>query len=378
MIDVNSRLCTGGAINTILTTSYGRLLVDEYQDCSLSQHALITSLSNVFPTVIFGDPLQAIFGFRGDLLPHWQHDVLGFFPLLGTMNTPWRWNKVGAGALGTWLLQVRQALLAGQSIDLRTCPDFVEWRQLPDNPGELIQAQVGAQFAINQQFPNDKILIIGDSINADTRHAYASRARGVHVVETVELKDTLDHIRNMVDKRGEPLLEVLVNFLRGVMVGVNSGHLFTRVQSIINGRNRTPPTTQDNAAVHVCQNGGYPEALSFLEAMSQDQDRRVYRNVPFRMIIDALKRVSVDPNWNLVEVFISMREQRRHAGRDVTGRSVGSTLLLKGLEADHVILLDADNPVRQRRMNAQNLYVALTRGAKSVKVFSRNPVLPGI
>jgi DNA helicase-2/ATP-dependent DNA helicase PcrA len=235
---------------------------------------------------------------------------------------------------------------------------------------------VNAQFAINGQFPNDKILIIGDSINADTRHSYASRARGVHVIETVELRDTLDHIRNMMGQTGAQLIEATVNFLRGVMVSVNGDRLLARTQSIMNGRNRTPPTIQENAAVRVCQNGGYPEALVFLETMSQDRDRRVYRDVPFRMVVDALKRVSTDPSLNLVEVFIAMREQRRHAGRTVSGRSIGSTLLLKGLEADHTIILDADNPDRGRKMNANHLYVALTRGAKSVKIFSRSPILP--
>lgn len=376
--DAATRLCNNGAINSILRASYGRLLVDEYQDCSISQHAFITALSNVFPTVVFGDPLQAIFGFGTDLLPHWQNEVLAYFPHLGTLNIPWRWNKVGADELGAWLLQVRQLLLAGQSIDLRTCPNFVEWLPIPNNPAEIIQAQVNAQFAINRQFPNDKILIIGDSINPDTRYSYASRARGVHVVETVELRDTLDHIRNMIDQRGRPLLEAIVNFLRGVMVNVNGDRLLARTESIINGRNRTPPIIQENAAVRVYQNGGYSEALEFLVAMSQDRDRRVYRDVPFRMVVDALKRVSTDPSLNLVEVFICMREQRRHAGRAVSGRSIGSTLLLKGLEADYTIILDADNPARGRRMNAKHLYVALTRGAKRVKVFSRSPILPNI
>ncbi len=352
-----TRLCNSGAINSILRASYGRLLVDEYQDCSVSQHALITALSNIFPTVVFGDPLQAIFGFGTDPLPHWQNEVLAYFPYLGTLNIPWRWNKVGADEFGVWLLQVRQLLLAGQSIDLRTCPNFVEWLPIPNNPAELIQAQVNAQFAINRQFPNDKMLIIGDSINPDTRYSYASRTRGVHVVETVELRDTLDHIRNMINQRGQTLLEAIVDFLREVMVNVNGDRLLARTESIINGRNRTPPTIQENAAVRVCKNGGYSEALEFLETMSQDRDRRVYRDVPFRMVVDALKRASTDPSLNLVDVFVSMREQRRHAGRAVSGRSIGSTLLLKGLEADYTIILDADNPIRGRRMNAKTVVV---------------------
>ncbi|MCU7875295.1 MAG: UvrD-helicase domain-containing protein [Candidatus Thiodiazotropha sp. (ex Lucinoma borealis)] len=374
--DAATRLCSSGAIDSILQASYGRLLVDEYQDCSVSQHALITALANVLPTVIFGDPLQAIFGFGDDPLPAWQNDVLGNFPHLGMLTTPWRWNRVGAGELGSWLLMAREALIAGQSIDIRTCPNHIEWLGLPRNPGDLIQAQVTTQYDINQQYPEDNILIIGDSINADTRHSYARRARGVQVVEAVDLRDTLNQVLRIVDQRGESLLTAIIEFLSGVMVNVEGNRLITRVRSIVNGRNRTAPTAAEAAAVQVFQNGGYAEALTLIKAMRQDPARRVYRSVPFRMVCDALHRASIDPDENLIELFVGMREQRRHSGRNISGRSVGSTLLLKGLEADHVVILDADNPDARKKLNAHNLYVAMTRGAKTIKVFSRSPILP--
>jgi hypothetical protein len=46
---------------------------------------------------------------------------------------------------------------------------------------------------------------------------------------------------------------------------------------------------------------------------------------------------------------------------------VGTTLLVKGLEFDHAVVLDAD------ALDAKNLYVALTRGARSLTVVSRGP-----
>ena len=371
-----TNLCRNETIKSILRANYDRLLVDEYQDCSISQHFLITSLSNVLPTVVFGDPLQAIFGFGTDVLPNWHNDVLTFFPYLGMLNTPWRWNNVGRGELGSWLLQAREKLVAGLTIDLQTCPNFIEWLPIPNSPAELIQAQINALSSISKQFPGDKVLIIGDSISTDTRYLYASRVGGVNVVETVELKDTLSHIKNVVNKTGEHLLGAILHFLKDVMVNVYGDRLLARVQSIINGRNRIPMTPQENAALKVYQNGGYSEALAFLDAMRSDQNRRVYRATPFHMFMETLRRVSSDPDLNLVDVFISLREHRRHKGRMITGRSVGSTLLLKGLEADHVIILDADHPEPRKKMNAKHLYVALTRGAKSVKVFSRSPILP--
>ena len=64
------------------------------------------------------------------------------------------------------------------------------------------------------------------------------------------------------------------------------------------------------------------------------------------------------------------REERRFYSRALGKRSVGSTLLVKRLEADQVVLVDTHG------MNAKNLYVALTRGAKRIVVCSTTQYLP--
>jgi DNA helicase-2/ATP-dependent DNA helicase PcrA len=56
-------------------------------------------------------------------------------------------------------------------------------------------------------------------------------------------------------------------------------------------------------------------------------------------------------------------------GRPLPKRAVGSTLLLKGLEAEVVVLLNIEG------MSAQNLYVALTRGSMKLVVCSASPVI---
>jgi hypothetical protein len=66
---------------------------------------------------------------------------------------------------------------------------------------------------------------------------------------------------------------------------------------------------------------------------------------------------------------IQARERNRHLGRPLGRRAVGSTLLLKGLEADVAVILEPE------RMTAQHLYVALTRGARRVVVCSATPLL---
>jgi hypothetical protein len=69
------------------------------------------------------------------------------------------------------------------------------------------------------------------------------------------------------------------------------------------------------------------------------------------------------------DATVTIREQSRLIGRPLARRSVGSTLLLKGLEADISVVLNAG------ALNARNLYVAMTRGSRRVLVCSPSPIL---
>ena len=62
------------------------------------------------------------------------------------------------------------------------------------------------------------------------------------------------------------------------------------------------------------------------------------------------------------EAAVRVREENRAIGRQLPKNAIGSTLLLKGLEADHVVVLNAG------KLDARKLYVAITRGAKSVTI----------
>ena len=77
-------------INDVLKATYSRIIVDEYQDCSIRQHCIVGYASNVLPTCLLGEPLQAIFGFGHDELANWQNDVTSHFTVVRQLNTPWR------------------------------------------------------------------------------------------------------------------------------------------------------------------------------------------------------------------------------------------------------------------------------------------------
>ena len=74
-------------LDTALRATYSRVLVDEYQDCDMDQHAIVVALSRVLPVTVLGDPLQAIFDFNSPTVG-WKKDVVPAFPALGRLGTP--------------------------------------------------------------------------------------------------------------------------------------------------------------------------------------------------------------------------------------------------------------------------------------------------
>lgn len=87
-------------INDILKASYSHLIVDEYQDCSVYQHAIVYYASQSLKTCVLGDPLKAIFNFGSDGLADWETHVCQHFPIQAELDIPWRWVNAGCESFG--------------------------------------------------------------------------------------------------------------------------------------------------------------------------------------------------------------------------------------------------------------------------------------
>lgn len=367
---VNEYICAGNIVE-IIRSSYSRLLVDEYQDCDVGQHKLICSLSEVLPTVVFGDPMQCIFSFSGPM-PSWGQDVKASFPLIAELDTPWRWINAGTPKLGQWILNCRDSLLNGGSIDLLGCPAHVHWNELSDNAHKNIQTQNLAQYRIRtENNVEDSLLIIGDSMNPRSRHNFASSSRGIDVVEPVDLGDVTEIASQMDHFNGSELADKILISVSLMMTGVGRSNINKRIPTILGGRNRTPATDIELAVKSVIESGGRDSIARLLSSLELCPDTRVFRKGAFSALKNAVSLSISDPSKTIKKSAEVIREQRRHQGdRRIPQRAIGSTLLLKGLEAEHSLILDAGV------MTPQNLYVALSRGAKSVTVFSNKNIVP--
>jgi DNA helicase-2/ATP-dependent DNA helicase PcrA len=72
----------------------------------------------------------------------------------------------------------------------------------------------------------------------------------------------------------------------------------------------------------------------------------------------------------LPDAVAAARTRARHRGRQPHRRTIGTPLLVKGLEFDHAVLLCEPD-----HLSVEALYVALTRASKSLTIVSRSRTL---
>lgn len=356
-------LLASGHVFDALQSTYSRVFVDEYQDCTLPQHQIVAWLATALPTCVLGDPLQAIFGFNEPLV-NWESDVLGYFPSAGHLSTPWRWRNVQNEVLGQWLLQIRASLQTRQAIDLRSAPAPVEWIALEAATAHEQRLEAAR---VKTASPDHQVLVIGDSHNPRGQRKIASQTPGAVSVEAADLKD-LTAFGQSFNPGSPDALSVLLTFAQGLMTNLDVAVFTRRLGSLSTGKAQNPATEAEQFGMRFLEAPSFASALLLLDALRDQPGVRVYRPEILRHCRKALN-LPAEGAMTFEDATVSLREQNRYVGRPMSRRSVGSTLLLKGLEADIAVVLNPEE------MNANHLYVALTRGARQLVVCSSTPIL---
>lgn len=361
--DAAWKLLQAGHAGEVLKASYAQVVVDEYQDCSVPQHWIIYFLSLLLPTCVLGDPMQAIFGFRGNVLADWDLQVCTHFPVVGELTTPWRWRNAGAEELGQWLLNARCLLASGQSVDLRTGPpNHLTWiHTVP--PNDHAQRLAAAETA--SPVTGGRVLLIADSRSRATQQNFASHTPGASTVEAVDLHDLVSFAKSL-DVNSLDAIDKLLALAQSVMTNAGVTELKRRVESLQRGTARNPPNDAEKCAVSFKNEPSYSAATALLLALRALPNVRVHRPVIYYGALKAL-RVASAGTISLEEAAIQVREENRLLGRPLPKRAVGSTLLLKGQEAEVAVILNPEG------MDANNLYVAMTRGSMKLVVCSPGP-----
>jgi DNA helicase-2/ATP-dependent DNA helicase PcrA len=362
------RLIESGAVDSVLTASYTGVFVDEYQDCDDAQHAVMTAISRRLPTCVFGDHMQAIFDFNGHAPIDWESQVFPKFPKALEMTYPWRWHRTGNVPLAEWLEKVRTDLELGRGLDFRTGPVSHKW--LPDQDGPRRSAIIAAcQSAMQLE---GRLIVIADPANLEGRAqiAKALAKQGFSNVEPIDCKALFDAARKLDKADDGTRLEVAVAFLEKCMTGTGRADFLEAVRARRGGRRLGAARFGDLLEVgnRVSGPGGKDYLIQLFDGFQLRPDTYTFRREMFFAMRSALTTALAHPGGLLVDAVWVVQNRMRHAGRNIPRHSVGSTLLVKGLEFENSIIIYSGN------MNRKDWYVALTRATGNVTVLSPQKV----
>ncbi len=364
-VDGAIRVTKAQAIKRMLTSSYDYFLIDEYQDCSMKHHDLITTIAESIPKcIVLGDRLQGIFDFGDTVLVDWEVDVFSRFSEVSVAHTPHRWKDVNPD-MGHWLQEIRDEMVIGNTIDLTEINvPGVEW----------IQAGTGvlADLAFSFTDSTDTVLLLDKWANDVARHA--SMLGGYFsVMENIRGSFMIEWLDNIPESGNAEIAYWFVGFAKKCMTGLANidAPILRKLENGESIAHYNREGLEDVLVIldNLRQNPSYTTLLGAADALQQHSETRLYRWEAWRDTIAAIK-ASIDGSTIPVDELSVIRDRIRHTGRRAHSRVASRTVLVKGLEYDHVIIADVAGI-----SDPKNLYVALTRAKKSIYIISSNPII---
>ncbi|WP_425308932.1 UvrD-helicase domain-containing protein [Ammonicoccus fulvus] len=350
------------AVVKMLGLSYTNLFVDEYQDCVAEQHRLIHALSTTVPTTILGDPLQSLLTFGITPPVEWETDVLPHFPAVELSHRPRRWEPDHAD-LGEWLMNVRDDLMSGSPIRLGSTP--VRWvRKVHDR---TFVAECKKMLA------HEGTIAVMGKFRTDCVKAASMLNGGYSVMEALDEKVTVALAAKIDAGEAASVAFDIVEFAIKCSIGLAAHIPSEKRKRLLEGKSFT--TTKEalksayEALTRVRDTPTPDAVLRAFHLLGKLSGVRIHCREAWNEVSRSLASAAAE-GCTVTEALLQARNRTRATGRAAAARVVSRPLLVKGLEYDHVIIL---NPTSY---STQELYVALTRGSKSVTVISESSTLP--
>jgi DNA helicase-2/ATP-dependent DNA helicase PcrA len=341
------------------------VFVDEYQDCSKGQHAMVEALAKILPCRVLGDPLQSVFAQvnKGHALP-WEA-VEKTFPLLGELTTPYRWMGKNV-SLGKWLLEVRPVLLKGGEIDLSSvaCIRFIVC-----DPARRALAECLEKMNVGKES------VVGLFQRREQCHLLAGNLQNRYVVfEDAHAEDLMGWAEKIDASSGPKRIKAVADFARKWLTRIPS-LADSVVQRAMEGKptRAKRPDLQNLASTLDAIRGSQDTRLivPVLDAYLALEERPMFKS---REIWSGLRQAAQEgggaSKTPLYEASWRHRDHLRRNGRKPWSRCLATPLLVKGLEFDHALILNsADFP------DAEGLYVSLTRASRTLTILGKSPLV---
>jgi superfamily I DNA/RNA helicase len=345
---------TVGAIREVVSASYDRILIDEYQDCGTLQHELAIALSSIAPTLVFGDPMQGIFEFAGATLS-WNDQVYPQFPLAGTLDIPHRWAARNT-ALGEWIAETRERLLHGEAIDL--LDPRITYREADD------AFDMGALFeGIDRKDGTFAAIHCNKGICYRLAKAAGGGYQAIEEIAAKRLHEFAEAWDRANDGPGR--LRAISRLLE------DSFH----VRPVVDGDAVNPEDSVVEASLRDIETAlgtgnGADAAAQFMQISRRHPRWKLFRGELWRDAERAAAEVAAARAESMVIATTTVRHRVSISGRRLPKRTVSTPLLLKGLEFDHVVIPDAKHFERESMAQAKLFYVAISRAMESLTITS--------
>lgn len=347
---------------SILRASYSGVIVDEYQDCTKSQHRLIATISFNLPLRVFGDPLQGIFDWTKEDLVNW--DDLGM-PVSQMNSKPWRWINAGSTSLGDLISNVRKALLPtlqGESVCLNLPPasEIIEYVH-PDNYHRH-------QFKQGPNITSQLFLTKWPRSEYD----FAKRTFGFQSNEPIDGSELMN-LASRLDKNDDlELCRTIMDILEMCFTGISTELKSFRSHLDNGDTDFTKIRKHKDFGELLCTARASKSPASMLSVLRWTRGKsafRLYRGILFNEIISALQR-SICDDCEIAEAIIRDKQmltsyEEKYAYKRLASRPV----LSKGLQYDEVIV-----DLRED-MDPREFYVSISRCTKKLTLVTGSRIL---
>jgi hypothetical protein len=349
-------------IAEVHSISFDYLFADEYQDCTLILHDFIMALAEAIPkAVILGDRMQAIFTFAGPMAT-WIDQVLPNFRPHVLPCKPHRWANHNR-QLGEWLLEIRAEMLDGRAFD-------VAGQNVPGLTFVAVEGPTSVASVAHSFRDFGETVVLLDKWPRDVA-MHASRLGGSYtVMEDISGNFMRDQLGDLPASGDPRLAWWFARFSKACIVGLagldspvlsrlvqNQGIVhYTRagIESVLAALDelRVTPT--------------YVQLLTTAAMVRKTNGLSIYRWEAWHDTFEAI-RMTAENRESAIDNLARVRDKLRRTGRRNANRIASRTLLVKGLEYDHVVIADLS-----KMEDPCNLYVALSRARKSVTVLGRS------
>ena len=356
------KLIHNANIRNLVRSKWSNLIVDEFQDCNKHQHFIVEALSEIFPTVLLGDPLQGLFDL-GEEPFEWDTDIHGNYAYIPFPVKPQRWIKTNPD-LGAWLLDMRSELITTNQLNFSLKPNTLIIKA--SDFSEVIKTAYNNIY----KYPEDTHLRLHHQ--GHQCHELSRRLKGTYrSIEELELKD-LVLFAQKYDR--EAKIDTILKFISDLACGFNKDTCI-KIEKTIRGLTQNNEFYKDNKIVLTDLYKSFqldnPKNLyNQLLLLSQIKGVVVFRKELWNILIQSAKDYLNNDDPSLYNSVRKMVDRYRLTGRFDDPRIVGRVRLVKGLEYDHVIVIDID-----KFKDPREVYVALTRAKKTLTLFTTKTCL---